>query len=109
MDIIYTVDDLPYIRYHKDKPVIIWGLFEGEPTEREIYLRKVRHINEGWSKFAIMKICPACDGENAEWIRGDYCICYDCELVFEPFERYYNIIDEILEDEFGNEGEPEVE
>lgn len=74
-----------------------FGLYEGEPGPIEVLERKAYRTINGVSSLAIKKVCPACQGTNAEWIRNQWAICFDCELVFNAFEEYAEPVPEYLE------------
>jgi hypothetical protein len=85
----YTLEDLPYCREHDNHTVYVFGLHTGEPTDREIYHRKIYRHNNGRNPLAISLPCPCCNGTNTEWIRessGSWSICYSCEIAFDQSE-----------------------
>ena len=73
-----------------------FGLYEGEPGPVEILERKAYRTINGVSHLSIIKVCPACNGTNAEWIRNEWSICFDCELVFTD-DKYFEPVPHYLE------------
>jgi len=65
-----------------------FGLYEGEPSETEILQRKEFRDKYGVDKLSSKHTCPACGKHNAEWVRNQWAICYDCLLTFDAFEGY---------------------
>jgi len=64
---------------------------KGEPDEEEINRHLEWYSKYGINSLAIQHCCPACGGDNTEWIRNRWSICYDCEIAFnidEDDERY---------------------
>ena len=53
--------------------------YEGEPTIEEIEYRYSLHHKD---RLIISRQCPACAGNNTEWVRNQYHICYDCRMAF---------------------------
>ncbi len=69
-----------------------FGTYEGEPGGIEILQRKAFRTMYGVNRLAINHQCPACGTmKNAEWIRQQWVICYDCEIAFDSFERYTDL------------------
>jgi hypothetical protein len=98
----YTAEDLPYMVDSTQQPGAIYccGLHTGEPTEREIYHRKLYRKEHGQTS-GIHKQCPCCGSKNTDYLRevditSWYC-CYDCDLAFtfeDAHERFIDITDE---------------
>lgn len=59
------------------------GPYEGEPGLYEVmHLEEFREI-WGEDHLTIHKTCPTCNSTEAEWIRNEWAICFNCLTVFE--------------------------
>ena len=70
-----------------------FGLYEGEPEIVEILQRKHYQTVNGANSLAIYQICPACN-KKAEWVRQEWCICFDCLISFDGWELYTDLTED---------------
>lgn len=71
--------------------------YTGEPTIEEILHRKADRERCGLDHLAIHGRCPACGKMNTEWIRNQWHICFDCEMVFtttESNEKFFDLTED---------------
>ena len=64
--------------------------YSGEPTDEEIEHRLRDRIKDGVNHLSIRHICPNCQGNNTEWIRNEWSICFGCQIAFNPFDQVYD-------------------
>ncbi len=70
------------------------GPYSGEPELYEIlFLKEYRDI-WGHDSLATYHPCPACNSRKAEWVRQEWCICYDCLIAFDGWELYIDLTED---------------
>ncbi len=70
--------------------------YEGEPTQEEIIQRL--EFWQHWDRrgvkgnhLRIWRPCPNCDGDNTEWVRQRWHVCYDCLITWDGYESLYDV------------------